>query len=103
MSYKHPQQTVVNTLVRDLKAAGFTPIKVDDGMEMVTAEECRVEDSITSVDMSQLLITKGGEDFWLMIILGNGDDELVADYTYRNSDIGRELDKVLSAHSDRYA
>lgn len=93
---EHPFDQAVGSLLHRLKQGGFKLVAVDDGGEVVPA----TKENILSVDESRLLIEKAGDNFTLLIILGNGLDEIVADYTYKETLAAWELEQILTEFSD---
>ncbi|CAB4186557.1 hypothetical protein UFOVP1329_27 [uncultured Caudovirales phage] len=96
---------VITSLVRHLKQDGFILSTVDDSEETIL---CRTDgtgiDAINSVDESSAYFAHAGEErkLWAFIVLGNEPCELVADYTARDSDVGRKFDASITAWSDSW-
>ncbi len=101
---KGPYDTPVRDLLSRLKAAGFALQWVDDG-EAIYHGVDTVEyaaDYILSVDESHLGIKKNDHALWLFLVLGNGKEEIVSDYTYRDCPEHKELEAVLDDFYQRW-
>lgn len=92
-------------VLRKLATAGWKILWADDGgaeddlFKTPTIEEA--VDVLTSVDMSHVRVAKGGKAFTLLLVLGNGPGELVADWCGPlETEEGAELDKIVSENSD---
>ena len=93
------------SLYRRLKKAGFEPVGVDDrcgeGPERPKSEDHAL-DVLTACDESTLTIKRNGERFALYLVYGNSPGELVCDYTYRDTQAGKELNAVTTAHYEAW-
>ena len=93
----------VRDLLERLVAAGFVIDQVDDGGDMIEVITIDAAvDTITSVDESTLFIkdTQGPSDPALLIVLGNGPEEIVADYCGCDLACGKRLDMILKGYSN---
>ena len=95
-----PFDEPVRDLLKRLEAAGFELKWVDDGGEIY---HDNFHDHITGVDESHLGIEKDGVAMWLLLVLGNGKEELVADYAYRDCPEHEELEAALDAFYNHWA
>ena len=84
---EHPQAHVVRSLLHKLHKGGFELRSVHDGEEFcplsggITARKNQAVEAITSVDESVLFVKHGEAKSRLLLILGNGPAEIVADYS----------------------
>jgi len=88
----------VRDLLERLVAAGFAIGEIDDGDDTIefTTLDAAV-DTITSVDESTVwLAAHDKSDPVLFIVLGNGPNEIVADYCGGSP----RLDMILEGHSN---
>jgi hypothetical protein len=95
----------VGSLLHTLQKHGFELHQVNDGEEYVTLNCQGVHNRrkeaieiITSVDESQVRISHNGTYGWMLIILGNDPDELVADW----SGNFEALDVAINAYNKRW-
>jgi hypothetical protein len=95
----HPNAKAVGSLLHRLKQGGFKPVSVYDGGEIVQA----TKSALLSVDESSLYIEKNKEWYKLFIVLGNDNDEIVADYTYKETPTAEELEQILNDFADYWA
>jgi hypothetical protein len=96
---QHPNSAAVGSLLRRLKQGGFKLVAVDDGGEIVPA----TKENLLSVDESMLYIEKNKEWHKLFIVLGNDNDEIVADYTYKETPTAAELHNILDCFADYWS
>jgi hypothetical protein len=99
----HPQTTAVRSLLFKLQMSGFQLDMVDDGEEFVTVSGAtnRVErdiaaDAITSVDTSVLKVyhLEQKKVAYVTIVLGNGNHELMQDWTSCCEEIDTLLEQI---------
>ncbi|MGB7565954.1 MAG: hypothetical protein WBM08_14535 [Prochlorococcaceae cyanobacterium] len=111
MTTRYDWKPPVRSLIRHLNAHNIEPISVDDGEETVQLTKAnffpRREEAteiITSVDESRLNVMCAGQAGWLLIILGNEPEELVADYSpgSRRNDLGARLAQATTAYSKQW-
>ena len=111
-SLEHPKNSdegpfdkPVRDLLKRLTAAGFVLQWADDGEEVfqVIKNVDHAADILLSVDESHIGIKKGLVPFWLFIVLGNGKEEIVSDYTWTDCPEHKELEVVLDAFSAHWA
>ena len=104
-TYEGPFDAPVRDLLKRLKAAGFVLQWADDGEDVfhVIKNVDHAADILLSVDESHIGIKKGLVPFWLFIVLGNGKDEIVSDYTWTDCPEHKELEAVLDAFCDHWA
>jgi len=87
----------VRDLLERLVSAGFAVSDIDDGGDLIafTTLDAAV-DTIASVDESTVYtLAQDKSDPVLFIVLGNGPDEIVADYCGGSP----RLDMILEGHS----
>lgn len=92
----------VRDLLERLVSAGFAIDKVDDGGDLIEVVSLDTAvDAITSVDESSVFAkdTQGNSEPVLLIVLGNGPDEIVADYCGCDLAGGKRLGMILEGHS----
>lgn len=100
----HPQRPAVVSLLLALQAAGFEPKSVNDGggewEETPTIEAAA--DAITAVDEANISFKDpaGGPAHTAFIVLGNGDWEIVNDFTDRDSETGKLFTATIYAWAD---
>jgi hypothetical protein len=87
----------VRDLLERLVSAGFTIESIDDGGDWTKFPTLDAAvDTITSVDESTIYTNSiDKSDPVLMIVLGNGPDEIVADYAGGTP----KLDMIIKGHS----
>jgi hypothetical protein len=108
--YRYDWQRPVRSLLRHLMANDIEPISVDDGEETVQLTSPSLSprreealEIITSVDESRLNVMHDGQAGWLLIILGNEPEELVADYCPANSTtLSQLLELATTAYSQQW-
>jgi hypothetical protein len=92
----------VRDLLERLVSAGFAISEIDDGGDLIefTTLDAAV-DTITSVDESTVVTkdTQSNSEPVLLIVLGNGPDEIVADYGGCDLACGKRLGMILEGHS----
>lgn len=78
------ERAVIRALCEEMIAAGFHPVKVDDGGDecVQTTTTAEVLDAVFAVDESRIrfrnrAIARGG---WVSIVLGNSPEEVIADH-----------------------
>lgn len=98
---------VVSDLIKRLQAAGFDPVRINDGgdddeeIDSARSDELKralLTDGICSVDVSQFWVAKGNREFWIYIVLDTLPFDIVNDYTSFPA-----LDLVIESHSDFWA
>jgi len=96
-----PYDAPVRDLLSRLEAAGFELKWVDDGGDV---SHNNFLHHITGVDESNLGIEKDGVAMWLFLVLGNGKEEIVSDYSYRGifSPVQNEMDAVIDKFYDHW-
>lgn len=106
---KYNWKPVVRSFIGTLKRHGFDIQEVDNGEEHymllpATAVRNAVE-HICSVDESRLLVVHNSNPRYqcnILIVLGNGPEEIAADWSY-NSTIGDAiLSKAIDEHYNRW-
>lgn len=100
----HPFRKPVRDLLKRLIDAEFRLLWVDDGEDtFFNVNFETAADHILSVDESYLGIRKRGSiPFWLFIVLGNGKEELVSDYSWSDCPEHKELEAVLDAFYEHW-
>lgn len=93
----HPQSRAVVSLLHTLEDAGFAFTGVDDGEEEIKVSHLvDVAEAILGVDESRLYWNGNGGSGCILIVLGNADWEIPADYSHHEN-----LVKVLSKWSEK--
>jgi len=91
------EMRLVWNLLNDLRDAGFTVSKVNDGEEWIKAHDIREAfDTVFSVDDSVLSVnaSDGERTGWIVIVLGNDGIDAISDYGYsEGTEFQRFLDK----------
>jgi len=92
----------VRDLLERLVSAGFAIDQVDDGGDLIEVVSLNTAvDAITSVDESTVYTkdTQSNSEPVLLIVLGNGPDEIVADYCGCDLAAGKRLRMILEKFS----
>lgn len=98
-------EPVVRDLAQTLLDAGFELAKVSDNEDTYNQPTiAKVVETICSVDYSALYVKGGFDDepMWLELVLGNEPEELVSDYTARDTTAGLLLDQTVQAWSEKW-
>lgn len=88
MSAPSSDRAAIRQTLRALKAAGYSPVTVNDGEETIKvwgATEAEVIEALTATDQAWLYVTAAagprGKQSWVFFVLGNDPEEVINDYT----------------------
>jgi hypothetical protein len=90
----------VRSLLKSLRQAGFTPISVNNGEEIVRySDVSKTEflEEIVSVDEATLRLLHNNKRVSIFLVLGNEPGEIACDYTDYDP-----LEEVIDSHYDRW-
>ena len=91
---------VIKSLGKQLQKEGFNFLSVDDGGECIKVTTiAEMEEVVTSVDESWIVVEKDGIGMMVFIILGNEPEETVNDCSYRDDDVGKALERACDTFS----
>lgn len=92
------------SLLRALRAAGFTIVEGDNGEDKFKfdGDEAKFIANLTACDESHLyVVDPSGARRWLYLVYGNNPGELVSDYSLPREGTDY-LDAVTTAHYDKW-
>jgi len=80
------EQRIVWNLMLALKAAGFEPLRVNDGDENTRVNTWKAAmERLFNLDDAIFSVSKNNTGFWIKFVFGNGID-VVSDYSYSGRD-----------------
>lgn len=92
----------VRSLLEALIAANCVLVSGDNGEDKFVYKDGElaafIEELIACDEAHLYVLTPGGKERWLYLVLGNSPGELVSDYT-----VDATIDKVSSAESDKWS